>query len=417
MSDRTFNPKILLVHPGTQHSYKLAGELSKRKYLLYFYTGFAIIYQSVGYGLLRTLPASLRKKFAQRIIYGIRSKELKLLPFHEIKALIGKRRKRANNNIFFERNEAFQKDIPELAIQQSDAVISYDTASWILAKRSIKAGKYFFLDVSTTHSESKQRAYKKLRADYPDWQPNIEMKRDEHMALEQKEYELADALVVACSFAKNTLIGNGVDPQKIYVNPYGVDLNKFFVKRNNRPNEKVRFLFVGTLDAGKGIPLLMTVFKRLQQLNVELNLVGFLNDDVVSLIKKEKLSTVNIVGKVSHDELPALFHSNDVFVFPSFFEGFGLVILEAMASGLPVITTTATAGPDIIENGQEGFVIEPGDVEGLERTIRSFIANVHLIATMGDKARAKAETFTWSEYGNRWIKIIDSVMRSNNKQD
>lgn len=417
MRKQTFFPKVLLVHPGTQHSFKLAKELSGRKYLLYFYTGFSIVYNSIGYFLLQLLPASVKKKFAQRIIYGIRAKELKLLPLHEIKALIGVKRKRSNNNIFFERNEAFQNNIPDSAIQRSDALISFDTTSWILADRAKKAGKYFFLDVSTTHAKSKQRIYKKLSEDYPAWQFNIEMKKDEHMAIEQKEYELADALVVASSFTKNTLIENGVDPQKIYINPYGVDLIRFFVKRNSRPNKKIRFLFVGGIDAGKGIPLLLAVWKRLQSENVELNLVGPVSELVVTLIKREGLSDVNVFGKVPHHSLPAIFHNNDVFIFPSFFDGFGLVILEAMASGLPVITTTATAGPDLIGNGEEGFIIEPGDLEALEKTIRFFINNEQAITTMGDKARARAETFTWESYGSRWINTIDTVMRKNNKQD
>src|SRR5687768_7551326 len=106
MNDRALITKVLLAHPGTQHSYKLARALSERNYLLYFYTGFSIVYNSIGHGILRMLPDSLRKKFAQRIIYGIRSKELQLLPIHEIKALIRVKKKGLNNNIFFERNEA-----------------------------------------------------------------------------------------------------------------------------------------------------------------------------------------------------------------------------------------------------------------------------------------------------------------------
>ncbi len=80
-----------------------------------------------------------------------------------------------------------------------------------------------------------------------------------------------------------------------------------------------------------------------------------------------------------------------------------------MASGLPVITTTATAGTDLIEDGKEGFVITPGDEEQLIKYLQYFDANPNQIAVMGKQARLKAEQFSWKNYGIRWEQIINEV--------
>jgi len=102
----------------------------------------------------------------------------------------------------------------------------------------------------------------------------------------------------------------------------------------------------------------------------------------------------------------------DVFVFPSYFEGFGLVILEAMASGLPVLTTSATGGLDVITDGQDGWVIPPGDVNRLVELMDNCLSDQNKVQEMGRCARITAERFTWAEHGRRWIEILTSLESS-----
>jgi glycosyltransferase involved in cell wall biosynthesis len=99
----------------------------------------------------------------------------------------------------------------------------------------------------------------------------------------------------------------------------------------------------------------------------------------------------------------------DVFVLPSYFEGFGLVLLEAMASGLPIITTTATAGPDILTEGTDGWNIEPGDLASLVERMNYCLEHPAEVREMGRQARATAQRFTWSAYGERWMRILAEV--------
>ena len=101
----------------------------------------------------------------------------------------------------------------------------------------------------------------------------------------------------------------------------------------------------------------------------------------------------------------------DVFVFPSLFEGFALVILEAMAAGLPVITTPNTAGPDLIEDGKEGLIVPAGDANALREAMQSLLHNPERARSMGRAAHEKAKEFTWERYGERWEALVRDLCR------
>jgi len=202
------------------------------------------------------------------------------------------------------------------------------------------------------------------------------------------------------------LVDNGIAPEKIEVIPYGVDLARFrpIKSPTARP---FRFVFVGIITARKGVPLLFEAWKKLAPNEAELWLVGSASREAQAAIPHIK--GLEIKNAVPQADVPGLMRQCDVFVLPSYFEGFGLVILEAMACGLPAITTTATAGPDIISRDQDGWVIQPGDLDGLVETMRFCLENPDRVVEISIKARATAEKFSWDAYGDRWMEIIEAV--------
>jgi glycosyltransferase involved in cell wall biosynthesis len=119
---------------------------------------------------------------------------------------------------------------------------------------------------------------------------------------------------------------------------------------------------------------------------------------------------VQIRKSVSETELLKAYHEADLFVLPSLAEGFAHVLLEAMASGLPVLSTTNTAAPDLIEPGIEGFVVEPGNVEALSAYIGWCEEHRHDVAEMGRAARRKAESFTWARFRSDVVSVIRQIL-------
>lgn len=395
--------KVLLAHPGTQHSYKLAELLYKRGLLLEFWTGLCFAYDSKLLYIIKLFFPSLYAKIKSRVI-EIPSSFLRSQSIIDYYFFVISKFSINAEFALFKRNLLFQNLVSKKSIKKVDIVIGFDTSSLILIKKSNALNKKFILDSSIAHPKEKEEIMKNVNSMYPIWNSVFNSKSKILIESEHSEYVLASNVVVASSFTLNSLVKNGITHEKIFINPYGVDSAKFTPYKSQ--NEEIQFIFVGTIGVRKGIPTLVKVWESINKKDAKLRLIGYLSEDIKNLIHD---SSIEIVGHVSRDEVKKLMQKSDVFVFPSFFEGFGLVLLEALSCGLPLISTTNTAASDLISEGEEGFIIEPGDEQALTEKMQYFIDNPHVIPQMSQKARAKAEQFTWDAYGDRWEKIIKEV--------
>jgi glycosyltransferase involved in cell wall biosynthesis len=269
------------------------------------------------------------------------------------------------------------------------------------------------LDQTTPHPDYKTPVIECVGQQYPEWVEGLAARRPEVRAAEQIEHDASAMIVAASTFTRQTLRDHGVSPAKVRVNPYGVDCDRFDLGRvaESRP---MRFIFVGLVNARKGVPMLLEAWRKLRAAKTELWLVGSASKNAVSLLAD--LQGVKHFDRVPHEEVPKLMQQCTVFVFPSYFEGFGLVLLEAMACGLPVITTTATAGPDIVTEGNDGWIIAPGDVNSLVERMAFCLDHPHVVREMGRQARDTAERFTWTAYGDRWMQILEDVVEVKNSR-
>jgi len=307
----------------------------------------------------------------------------------------------------YDRNRKFQERIPVHFFKTADAIIGFDTSSWLSSIRAQQFGKPYFLDQSIGHPVEKVKIFSMLQLRYPEWIEDIPQKSSLLMTIEHQEYESASKIIVASSFTKNSLLKNGVNENKIIVNPYGVS-GSFFINRSSKRRTKIRFLYLGFLGARKGLPLLLDVWKNNEfHEKSELWLAGPSSSFALKAI--QRVPGIKYLGALPHTQLPHVLEECDCLVFPSYFEGFGQVILEAMAAGLPVITTEATAGPDIIKQGVDGFLFETGDENRLAELMRIFILDNFLAENMGKAARNKARTFSWDAYGDRWKSILENI--------
>jgi glycosyltransferase involved in cell wall biosynthesis len=174
----------------------------------------------------------------------------------------------------------------------------------------------------------------------------------------------------------------------------------------------MRFIFLGALGVRKGLPVLLEAWRSLASLGAELWLVGSVKARHAHLIPA--LKGLRQIGKVPHEELPALLSQCDVLVFPSYFEGLAQVQLEALAAGLPIIGTNASGATDLIADGREGYIIPVGDAEALREAMLNFIKGTADLAVMSPAARSCAERYSWEAYGDRWIDMLDQVVHSDN---
>lgn len=129
-------------------------------------------------------------------------------------------------------------------------------------------------------------------------------------------------------------------------------------------------------------------------------------------LDEKQLRSYGVKNLIIHNGLSAndklsMLNCSDVFVFPSLCEGFAFSIIEAMATGLPIIATTRTAGKDIIDQGEEGFVIPPSDENAVADKMRYFINRPEKCTEMGRKAAERARTLTWDLFEQKIEEAVD----------
>jgi glycosyltransferase involved in cell wall biosynthesis len=281
-----------------------------------------------------------------------------------------------------------------------------------LAERAAALGRRFILDRSIGHPLSFERLVPALRQRFPEWVEDFPPRLPDLLRAEEAEHRLADRIVVPSSFACETLIENHVPAHKITVIPFGVDLGAFRPASRPDTSRPMRFIFLGALGVRKGLPVLLEAWRSLASLGAELWLVGSVKATHAHLIPP--LKGLRQIGKVPHEELPALLSQCDVLVFPSYFEGLAQVQLEALAAGLPIIATNASGATDLIADGREGYIIPVGDAEALCEAMLNFIKGTADLAVMSPAARLCAERYSWEAYGDRWMALLDQVVHADN---
>jgi glycosyltransferase involved in cell wall biosynthesis len=112
------------------------------------------------------------------------------------------------------------------------------------------------------------------------------------------------------------------------------------------------------------------------------------------------------IPSLAHDDLLAEMSRHDVLVFPSLHEGFGLVILEAMSQGLAVITTPHTGGPDVIREGQDGFIVPIRSADAIAEKLGLLAGDRLMLAEMKEAARETARRHTWENYRKRLVEVV-----------
>lgn len=219
---------------------------------------------------------------------------------------------------------------------------------------------------------------------------------------EKKEYSCADAIVIPSTFAEESFTEYGVGKQKLVKVPYGVDPQEF------RPIEKkdqtFRVVYAGRMTLQKGVHYLLEAFSELDLPDSELWLIGTKTSEIEPFFDQYQ-SHFTFLGHKPQSELYKYYSQGSVFALCSIQDGFGMVLLQAMTCGLPIISTVHTGGPDVVRDGEEGFNIPVRDVETLKEKILWYYENPEERNRMGANARDRAlDHFQWSDYGDQVIR-------------
>ncbi|MGK7929564.1 MAG: glycosyltransferase family 4 protein [Spirulina sp.] len=233
--------------------------------------------------------------------------------------------------------------------------------------------------------------------------------------LERKEREisLADSIIVPSTAVKRSLLNAGVEEKKITVIPFGAPHDYF--QPQPKPDRQFRALFVGRVGARKGVHYLLPAWQKLNFPDAELLLVGM--NEIGDRYLGQYQNCFRYIPSVPHATLNQYYSSASVLVFPSLVEGLALVLLEAMACGIPIITTENAGGSDIITDGVEGFLIPIRDTEAIQEKLAWCYSHPQELVEMGKAARKKAEELTWKLYRDRLSSLVLGVMNEKTQCD
>ncbi|WP_053215692.1 glycosyltransferase family 4 protein [Niallia circulans] len=214
-----------------------------------------------------------------------------------------------------------------------------------------------------------------------------------------------------------------IDPEKIKVIPNGVNLNKFNNINKSEAKEyiytkfgiKDYILTVGRIEPRKNHTTLINAYAILKQKEKNappLVIVGkrdFGYDDIYTQVRQlDLLNDIVFLEEVDDNDLPLVYKSALVFVYPSFAEGFGIPPLEAMASGVPVISSNTTAIPEVIE--EAGLLVNPFSTEEISNQLEKLLTNRDLYEQLVSKSRIQAEKWSWEKSAEKYIEAINEIV-------
>jgi starch synthase len=276
------------------------------------------------------------------------------------------------------------------------AVHAYEDCSLWQFMEAKRLGKACIYDMPICYYRAWERIQADLGRNYSDWLPGNGRPPTHYLRLEQKrqEMELADLTLVPSSFVECT-IREFYPHKEIARAPYGVDSEFWTPGPTNKPSGPLRFIFAGQVSLRKGVPFLIEAWSKAALRDAELELVG--SWELAESKRRSLPAGVIWCRPCSREALRDRYRDSHVFVFPSFAEGLALVLLEAMACGLPAIASEASGGPEVIAGGC-GMVVPTGDLDVLIERLRWFDRHRDGLPAMSRAARAQAERYSWGNY-------------------
>jgi glycosyltransferase involved in cell wall biosynthesis len=361
--------KIVYTAPNRAHHYRYASVIDKENILAVFVSGFS-----------RFSPRAKITEFKGKLF---RVDFLQTIYLVSLK--LGLSEKISSHLAFIAKKE--QDFACRKFMNNADIFLFYNGSGLHTCQYANKKGLITIVEVVNSHVEYQEDLLKEeyQRLNIP-WHPFHKAEKNRRL----KEYQQADYILLPSEFVKRSFLDKGFPEEKLIKVPYGLDsLNLINLEKLKKKDSVFTVLFVGSISIRKGVRYLINAFQKLDTPNKKLLIVG--PRDRYSGIDDLQL-TVDIIftGILKGKELENAYLSADVFCLPTIEDGFGLVLGEALSHGLPIITTTNSGGDDLINDGEEGFIVPIRDADAIYDKLNLLSTDLHLLNKMKLAARNKA---------------------------
>jgi glycosyltransferase involved in cell wall biosynthesis len=317
-----------------------------------------------------------------------------------------------NWSLIIARNDWFQKTaVARLsrveAARTSKVVMAYSYAALEIFRFARARGWHTVLgqiDPGPLEERIVAKLYEKDFDQRGRWQPTP----PQYWSRWRKECELADRIVVNSLWSHAALVEEGVPAAKIKFVPLAYDEPKAFdIFQRKYPgafsrSRPLRVLFLGQINLRKGMGPLLEAIRLLRGEPIEFSLVGSIQITVPPDLRDDP--QVHWVGSVSNEKTARFYRDADIFIFPTFSDGFGLTQLEAQAWKLPIVTTKFCG--DVVEDGRNGCILTEVTSCAIAATLRRFLADSAWLQKLSDNS-ALSESFSLNRIGEQWLHVFD----------
>lgn len=410
--------KVLVAHPGKQHSYRMATALKKGNMLDSYVTTVYYKENNLTSKVLRFLNRKdLRKAQLRKCDF---LDDVEVFQKHEFLGLVillclRLRLSKTTNWLSRMQIYVFGISVAKMAIERKvDAVIMYDNTAvpcFAYLKKYAPNIKRI-LDASTVNRLYIKEIYEKDMNEnhYDFFRKQLPfLWNHKRQGFYKKEIELSDYILLPSKFVEKSYLYSNVCPNKLIRIPYGVDVDKFKCSKRRPHDGMINLLYVGQVTYYKGLQHLLPIIRDRYAEKIKLTMVGGYDRNDFLYKEYGKVKNIEFRGFVPNVELPRFYQDADAFIIPSLGEGYGLVILEALSSALPVLCSANCGGNDAIINGYNGYEFKAGDDEDMVDKINDFIDNFSSLSDMSENARATSLNYTWEKYEGRVIEFFKNL--------
>jgi glycosyltransferase involved in cell wall biosynthesis len=219
-----------------------------------------------------------------------------------------------------------------------------------------------------------------------------------------EEYHAADYIVTCSEYSRGSFIANGFSPDRVVNIPLGANFVPQRVDRSEA--EPFRVLCVGTHPYRKGVVHLIRAWQRARLPNARLVLRTPVSPQVAALIDDE---SITVLPRLSREQLAEEYRRATVFCLPSIDEGFGMVVLEAMSFGLPVVASSHVGAAELMRSGVDGLTFPVRDVEALAEHLTTLYRDRALARWMGENALQTSQQYDWNRYTDELVRFYGTA--------
>ncbi|MDH5230957.1 MAG: glycosyltransferase family 4 protein [Gammaproteobacteria bacterium] len=410
------NKQVLLANPGTGiFIQQVAKSLFEADLLSAFYTGFADNEQS----RLRNLVCDIGNMFGKDLAAELSRRRITEIPrelvvTHPLGEMIRTIAARFDNDGRFadyvwEKSETnFDRWVSRNISADVGAVYGYEHACLNIFRQAEQEGLFRIYEVPAPEHDYVHEIIKAETAPFPELNTHYfqltETKHKQRTQHRREEWELANLVIANSKFTKCSYEKAGLDVSKVSVIPLGCSptVAEHHIRTSSRNKAPLKILWAGSFSVRKGAHYLLDAWRKWG--HGELTVLGR------QLLPKNLLrnlsETIQFHATIPKDQLSEKYLAADVLIFPTLCDGFGMVVSEALAHGLPVITTTRAGAADLIQHKHNGYIIESGSSDAIASAFQWFDQNRDALPEMRLNALNTARNWQWADFRQALSTVI-----------